>query len=113
VGGGGADVRFHSLVAGLGAFGGVYEHSGYDAAIALRLPPQDKDVPSFRRSIAPLLGALLSNRAHREHHARATVSFADGFGSPGICDTLFGTRWDLVSKHCDKAEQEWQSQSRK
>jgi hypothetical protein len=24
------------------------------------------------------------------------VSFSDGFGSPGICDTIFTTRWDLV-----------------
>ena len=30
LGGGGSDILFQLLVAGLGAFGGLYEHSGYD-----------------------------------------------------------------------------------
>lgn len=116
VGGGGADVRFHFLVAGLGAVGGVYEHSGYDFAIAFQLPSNevDKAAPSGKRSfdllIANLLNGLFDNRAHGEHHARATVSFADGFGSPGLCDTLLRTRWDLSSSRREQAEREWRLQ---
>ena len=26
------------------------------------------------------------------------VSFSDGFGSPGLCDTVFATRWDKVKE---------------
>ncbi len=35
IGGGGSDILFHSMIAGLGAVGGVYEHSGYDFAVLL------------------------------------------------------------------------------
>jgi len=41
---------------------------------------------------------LVSSHAHGEHHRVGDVSFSDGFGSPGICDTLFATRWDLVER---------------
>jgi sterol desaturase/sphingolipid hydroxylase (fatty acid hydroxylase superfamily) len=93
LGGGGADVTFHILVAGLGAIGGLYEHSGYDFSISLRA-----DVESGRRGRwAGILAGLASSHAHGEHHRRSSVSFSDGFGSPGICDTLFGTRWDKVA----------------
>jgi hypothetical protein len=34
------------------------------------------------------------SHAHGEHHRRWQVSFSDGFGSPGLCDFAFGTRWD-------------------
>ena len=77
IGGGGTDLRFHVLVVSLGAIGGLYEHSGYDFA------------PLLKR------GALISSHAHSEHHRRWRVSFSDGFGSPGLCDTIFRTRWDL------------------
>lgn len=75
--GGGADLRFHLLIASFGALGGLYEHSGYDFA------------PLLKR------GTLISSHAHSEHHRRWRVSFSDGFGSPGLCDTIFKTRWDL------------------
>jgi sterol desaturase/sphingolipid hydroxylase (fatty acid hydroxylase superfamily) len=91
--GAGADVLFHLTIASLGAFGGLYEHSGYDFAV--RLP---KGAGS-RLSPRPLawLAAAVTSHAHGEHHRRSNVSFSDGFGSPGICDTIFGTRWDLAA----------------
>lgn len=115
VGGGGADMRFHFLVAGLGAIGGVYEHSGYDLSAALELSAKANDsvAPehgSLGLVIADLVGKIFDNRAHGEHHARATVSFADGFGSPGLCDTLLRTRWDLSSARREQVEREWKEQ---
>ncbi|HUI20101.1 MAG TPA: sterol desaturase family protein [Methylocella sp.] len=90
--GAGADVFFHLLVASLGAVGGLYEHSGYDFAV--RLPKGD----GSGSRIQPLawVAAAVTSKAHGEHHRRSNVSFSDGFGSPGICDTIFKTRWDLV-----------------
>ncbi len=85
VGGGGADAGFHVFAVTLGAFGGLYEHSGYDFSLALP-----------RAGFAARLAPLLSSRAHAEHHARGTVSFSDGFGSSSLCDTIFKTRWDLA-----------------
>ncbi len=92
--GAGADIAFHLIVASLGAFGGLYEHSGYDFAVAL--PRQG--LTGVKRRLVDGLAALASSQAHAEHHRRSNVSFSDGFGSPGICDTIFGTRWDLVGK---------------
>jgi sterol desaturase/sphingolipid hydroxylase (fatty acid hydroxylase superfamily) len=86
----GADIGFHLLVASLGAIGGLYEHSGYDFAV--RLP---KATGVWTRPLA-LLESFVTSKAHAEHHRRSNVSFSDGFGSPGICDTIFTTRWDLV-----------------
>jgi sterol desaturase/sphingolipid hydroxylase (fatty acid hydroxylase superfamily) len=92
IGGGGSDILFQLVVAGLGAFGGLYEHSGYDFAVPLR-------DARFLRSV-PILGGIvdtmITSKAHGEHHRRFNVSFSDGFGSPGICDTLLSTRWDKV-----------------
>lgn len=94
VGGGGSDILFQLVVAGLGAFGGLYEHSGYDFAVPLR-------ETRFYKSV-PLLGSLVclavTSKAHGEHHRRFNVSFSDGFGSPGICDTVMATRWDKVEE---------------
>lgn len=90
--GAGADMAFHVIVASLGAFGGLYEHSGYDFAAAL---PQDR-FTGFRRRLIGWLKAAVTSKAHAEHHRRANVSFSDGFGSPGLCDTIFATRWDKV-----------------
>lgn len=90
VGGGGSDILFQFVVAGLGAFGGLYEHSGYDFAAPLRQTRLFKAVPF----LGTLIEGLVTSRAHAEHHRRFNVSFSDGFGSPGICDTVFGTRWD-------------------
>ncbi|KAJ5131929.1 hypothetical protein N7448_006087 [Penicillium atrosanguineum] len=103
VGGGGVDIRFHYLVAGLGSMGGVYEHSGYDFGVLLQsLGEQSNSMDKAKDSklhvplsLTWILGGILDNRSHGEHHAQANVSFADGFGSPGICDTLFGTRFNL------------------
>lgn len=92
VGGGGSDVLFQVVVAGLGAFGGVYEHSGYDFAVPLRDTRFFKAVPILGRIVA----AAITSKAHGEHHRRFDVSFSDGFGSPGICDTVLATRWDKV-----------------
>ncbi len=90
VGGGGSDMLFQFLVAGLGAFGGLYEHSGYDFAVPLRETRVFKALPQ----IGAIIEGLVTSKAHGEHHRRSNVSFSDGFGSPGICDTLFATRWD-------------------
>jgi sterol desaturase/sphingolipid hydroxylase (fatty acid hydroxylase superfamily) len=90
--GGGADVLFNLTVASLGAIGGLYEHSGYDFAIRLRRPSRSGSRPQPLTWLSP----LVSSKAHGEHHRRSNVSFSDGFGSPGICDTVFKTRWDLV-----------------
>jgi sterol desaturase/sphingolipid hydroxylase (fatty acid hydroxylase superfamily) len=89
--GAGADISFQLLVAGLGAIGGLYEHSGYDFSI--RLP---RGAPGLKGRLFAALAALTSSKAHAEHHRRGNVSFSDGFGSPGITDTVFATRWDLV-----------------
>jgi hypothetical protein len=67
--------------------GGLYEHSGYDFASRPEVTP--------RRWISPLPASLVSSHAHGEHHRRSRVSFSDGFGSPGVCDLIFRTRWDL------------------
>jgi sterol desaturase/sphingolipid hydroxylase (fatty acid hydroxylase superfamily) len=90
--GAGADVSFNLIVASLGAIGGLYEHSGYDFAV--RLARENWSTSRFR----PLgfLAQIITSKAHGEHHRRGNVSFSDGFGSPGICDTFFKTRWDLA-----------------
>jgi sterol desaturase/sphingolipid hydroxylase (fatty acid hydroxylase superfamily) len=93
VGGGGADIIFHPLVISLGAVGGLYEHSGYDFAVPFK---QSRFSASWPK-IASWIAGGITSRAHAEHHRQNNVSFSDGFGSPGICDTLFGTRWDQVS----------------
>ncbi len=92
IGGGGSDITFQLLVAGLGAFGGVYEHSGYDFAVPLRKTHFFQKLPI----LGWILDALITSHAHGEHHRRFNVSFSDGFGSPGICDTVMSTRWDKV-----------------
>ena len=87
IGGGTANLPFQLLVAGIGAVGGLYEHSGYDFAVGLRAATQ--------RWFTRLPASLVSSHAHGEHHRRSRVSFSDGFGSPGLCDLIFRTRWDL------------------
>jgi sterol desaturase/sphingolipid hydroxylase (fatty acid hydroxylase superfamily) len=94
IGGGGGDTVFHSLVISLGAIGGLYEHSGYDFAVPFR---QSRFFPLWPKTASWVAGAITS-RAHAEHHRQNNVSFSDGFGSPGICDTLFGTRWDKAGE---------------
>ncbi len=81
IGGGGADVLFQLLAPSLGAIGGLYEHSGYDFAAG-------------GGWLARLPASCTSSHAHGEHHRRWTVSFSDGFFSPGLCDLLFATRWN-------------------
>ena len=85
--GGGTDIVFHSAVVVSGVFGGLYEHSGYDFSLRLR---------EGGGRLRAALAKIVSSEAHAAHHVRGSVSFSDGFGSPNICDTLFGTRWDLV-----------------
>jgi sterol desaturase/sphingolipid hydroxylase (fatty acid hydroxylase superfamily) len=94
VGGGGADVIFHPFVATVGAIGGLYEHSGYDFAVPFRKTRFFALMPRLGGWIA----MLITSHAHGEHHRRGNVSFSDGFGSPGICDTLLGTRWDKAGE---------------
>ena len=92
IGGGGSDLLFHIVTMSLGAIGGLYEHSGFDFARSLR---GEKATPA-RTFIVNLIADKLSSHAHAEHHRRSNVSFSDGFGSSGICDTVFRTRWDLA-----------------
>ncbi len=92
--GGGSNILFNLLVAGLGAFGGLYEHSGYDFAAPLRNSGFYKKRPWLGAAVE----TLITSHAHGQHHARGMVSFSDGFGSPGICDTVFATRWDKVEE---------------
>ncbi len=103
IGGGGSDIVFHTMIAGLGAVGGVYEHSGYDFAVLLPKAAIAKRMPRF----VTVLAGLVSSHAHGEHHAKGNVSFSDGFGSPAMCDTMFGTRWDLVqARHRAEVERQ-------
>lgn len=90
--GAGADVLFHLTLASVGAIGGLYEHSGYDFAV--RLPPPNRS--GSRLQPLAWLSHLTTSKAHGEHHRRSNVSFSDGFGSTGICDTIFKTRWDMA-----------------
>lgn len=88
VGSAGTNLLFHFFAVTAGAFGGLYEHSGYDFSLKLA------------KSGNPLLrfvASRISSRAHAEHHGRGNVSYSDGFGSSNICDTVFKTRWDLVA----------------
>jgi sterol desaturase/sphingolipid hydroxylase (fatty acid hydroxylase superfamily) len=87
IGGGTSNLGFQLLVACLGAVGGLYEHSGYDFAAGVAAAP--------RRWMSFFPASLVSSYAHGEHHRRSRVSFSDGFGSPGLCDLIFRTRWDL------------------
>jgi sterol desaturase/sphingolipid hydroxylase (fatty acid hydroxylase superfamily) len=91
--GAGADIAFQLIAASLGAIGGLYEHSGYDFAVPLIRQDRSRPQPW------PLgvLAKLITSKAHGEHHRRGNVSYSDGFGSPGICDTFFKTRWDLAA----------------
>ena len=90
--GAGTDVLFHLTLASLGAIGGLYEHSGYDFAVRLRRLNRS----GSRRQPKAWLAYLVTSKAHGEHHRRSNVSFSDGFGSPGICDAIFKTRWDMA-----------------
>ena len=89
IGGGGSDVLFHVVTMGLGVVGGLYEHSGYDFGGAGR-----RAGFTSGRLLRFVPASLISSHAHGQHHRRSSVSFSDGFGSPGLCDYLFGTRWD-------------------
>lgn len=91
IGGGGSDMLFHLLVPSFAAIGGLYEHSGYNFAAAINGPL----VSRWTRVLSRLPASVISSHAHGEHHRRWTVSFSDGFGSPGLCDRIFSTRWDL------------------
>ena len=92
IGGGGSGILFHAMTAGLGALGGVYEHSGYDLAALLPKRAIAVRTPRWIRLVA----GLITSHAHGEHHMRGNVSFSDGFGSPGMCDAMLGTRWDQI-----------------
>jgi len=87
----GADIAFQLTVASLGAIGGLYEHSGYDFSARLL-----RGERGLKGRLIAALAAIVTSKAHAEHHRRNNVSFSDGFGSPGICDTVFATRWDLA-----------------
>jgi sterol desaturase/sphingolipid hydroxylase (fatty acid hydroxylase superfamily) len=91
--GGDSDVVFQLMVLCLGMLGGLYEHSGYDFAVMLTAPAP-RMLWRLGRLLQRLPPALVSSHAHGEHHRLGTVSFSDGFGSPGLCDAIFGTRWD-------------------
>jgi sterol desaturase/sphingolipid hydroxylase (fatty acid hydroxylase superfamily) len=86
-GGGSSMWLFHFVTVSAGAFGGLYEHSGYDFSVKLA---------QSGNPLARFVATRISSRAHAEHHGRGNVSYSDGFGSSNICDTIFKTRWDLV-----------------
>jgi sterol desaturase/sphingolipid hydroxylase (fatty acid hydroxylase superfamily) len=98
IGGAGSDMLFHLAMPGLAAIGGLYEHSGYDFSRAMGRPAS---APRswIRAILARIPPSFISSHAHGEHHRVGNVSFSDGFGSPGICDAMFGTRWDYASRH--------------
>jgi sterol desaturase/sphingolipid hydroxylase (fatty acid hydroxylase superfamily) len=98
--GAGADISFQFTAASLGAIGGLYEHSGYDFAV--RLPREIFSGGRFQP--LAILALLITSKAHGEHHRRGNVSFSDGFGSPGLCDTVFKTRWDLAALETRRRE---------
>ena len=54
----------------VGAFGGLYEHSGYN----------------FFEGIA-----ALDTKVHAMHHRFYNCSFADGVGAPSVLDAMMGT----------------------
>ena len=89
----GSNFLVHALIVTGGAFGGLYEHSGYDFARALREPAEGHSPGRLRLALA----RMVSSEAHAAHHLRGNVSFSDGFGSSNLCDTLFRTRFDLVA----------------
>lgn len=93
IGGGGSDVLFQMLVLCLGMAGGLYEHSGYDFSI-VPTTPASGPLARVARSLRLLPSSLTSSHAHGEHHRLGSVSFSDGFGSPGLCDAAFGTAWN-------------------
>ncbi len=93
IGGGGSDAVFHSVMVAAGAFGGLYEHSGYDFGHAVA---ERAAASGWKKRAFGLLAHALSSHAHGEHHTRGNVSFSDGFGSSSLCDTVMKTRWDLV-----------------
>ena len=94
IGGGGSDVVFHFFVVGAGAFGGIYEHSGFDFSVKLKAA----QATGWRNVLNGFVAHAISSKAHAEHHSRGNVSFSDGFGSSNICDTVLETRWDLVKQ---------------
>jgi sterol desaturase/sphingolipid hydroxylase (fatty acid hydroxylase superfamily) len=91
IGGGGSDMVFHALAVTAGAFGGLYEHSGYDFGRSLRAR-----AGGGMEDVLRMVGKLISSEAHAAHHSRGNVSFSDGFGSSNLCDTIFRTRFDLA-----------------
>jgi len=93
--GGGADILFQVLVLSLGMVGGLYEHSGYDFSIAATTPAAGLSA-RVGRLLRGLPAAMVSSHAHAEHHRLGSVSFSDGFGSPGLCDAVFGTGWNAT-----------------
>ena len=84
-----ASMPFNALQPG--SVGGLYEHSGYDFATGRT----DRGASPLDRVLRLLPPSLVSSHAHAEHHRRWHVSYSDGFGSPGLCDLVFRTRWDL------------------
>lgn len=99
LGWGAADLLFHMFTVTAGAFGGLYEHSGFDFSVKLA---------QSRNGLVRMIAPLVSSKAHSEHHGRGNVSFSDGFGSTGILDTLFKTRWDLARRRQPQTKQEGQ-----
>ena len=101
IGSAGSDLTFHFFAVAAGAFGGLYEHSGYDFSV--KLAKSDN-------ALARFAAGRISSKAHAEHHSRGNVSYSDGFGSSNICDTVFQTRWDLVKPRERQRRAEQQGQ---
>ena len=105
IGGGGADVLLHTIMVVGGAFGGLYEHSGYDFSVHLRA----RNAAGQGNIVTKVVAQMISSHAHGEHHRRGTVSFSDGFGSTSISDSVLKTRWDLVPERMRQSQRDQSS----
>ncbi len=92
IGGGGSNIAFHILVASLGAAGGLYEHSGYDFAVPFRRTRFFAARPWLGGVIAGMINSPCAWRTSSPQQCELQRRFRQS----GICDTLFGTRWDKV-----------------
>ena len=53
----GSNFLVHSLIVAAGAFGGLYEHSGYDFALALREPAEGRTPGRLRLALAKMISS--------------------------------------------------------
>lgn len=76
VGGGGSDYFFHSLIAGMGAIGGIYEHSGYDFSIHF-VDPADTITTADLLADYPVKPVAMASTSSSSSPAAATTAHAE------------------------------------